>query len=91
MIFDNVWSKLNYHVFKFNSEDDFNTSFIVNTVRVKSNFPPTNIHLFENRLHVFSCNNTEAPISLDVIVDKKHNIINVVKQIIKQYDDVVRG
>ena len=73
MIFDNIWSKLNYYVFKLNSKDDLNNSFIINTVRVQFNFPPTNVHFFENRFHVFSYNNTEDPFNLDVIINKKHN------------------
>ena len=78
MIFDNVWSKLNYHVFELNSEDDLEQSFTTNTIRVKSNFPPTNIHFFENKFHVFSCNNTEDSINLDVIINKKHNINTII-------------
>ena len=74
MIFDNIWSKLNYYVFKLNSKDDLNNSFVINTVRVKFNFPPTNIHFFENKYNIFSYNNTEDPIILDVIINKNHNI-----------------
>ena len=70
MIFDNIWSKLNYYVFKLNSKDDLNNSFVINTVRVKFNFPPTNIHFFENKYNIFSYNNTEDPIILDVIINK---------------------
>jgi hypothetical protein len=78
MIFDNIWSKLNYYVFKLNSKDDLNNSFIINTVRVQFNFPPTNIHFFENKYNIFSYNNTEDPIILDVIINKNHNINTVI-------------
>jgi hypothetical protein len=78
MIFDNVWNKTNYHLIELEDEKDFETSFIVNTVRVKSNIPPINIHFFENKFYVFSYNDTEDLISLDVIIDKKHNINTII-------------
>lgn len=76
MIFDNVWSKLNYHVFKLKSETELEQSFVTNTVRVDSNSTPTNIHFIDGRLNVFCFNNTKDPINLDVVVNKTHNISN---------------
>ncbi len=77
MIFDNVWSKLNYYVCKLNSENDLDQSFITNTVRVDFNSTPTNIHFFDGKLSIFCFNNTKDQINVDVIVNKKHSINNV--------------
>ncbi len=75
MIFDNMWSKLNFHLEKLSSEEDLEESFTTNIIRVgtTSDTPPvekTNINYYNNKFHFFHHNDSSSSNNFLVIINK---------------------
>jgi hypothetical protein len=78
MIFDNVWSKTNYHLVELEDEKDFKTSFEVNLNTLgKGKGENTTIHFFENKYYFFHNNhNEDESINHFEIIINKNQYIN---------------
>jgi hypothetical protein len=77
MIFDNVWSKTNYHLVELEDEKDFKTSFEVNLNTLgKGKGENTTINFFENKYHFFHNNHNEDESTnhFEIIINKNQYI-----------------
>jgi hypothetical protein len=77
MIFDNVWSKTNYHLVELEDEKDFKTSFEVNLNTLgKGKGENTTVHFFENKYYFFHNNHNEDESTnhFEIIINKNQYI-----------------
>jgi hypothetical protein len=77
MVFDNVWSKTNYHLIELEDEKDFKTSFEVNLSTLgKGQGENTTIHFFENKYYFFHNNHNEDKSTnhFEIIINKNQYI-----------------
>jgi hypothetical protein len=77
MIFDNVWSKTNYHLVELEDEKDFKTSFEVNLNTLgKGKSENTTINFFENKYYFFHNNHNEDESTnhFEIIINKNQYI-----------------
>jgi hypothetical protein len=77
MIFDNVWSKTNYHLVELEDEKDFKTSFEVNLNTLgKGKGENTTINFFENKYYFFHNNHNEDESTnhFEIIINKNQYI-----------------
>jgi hypothetical protein len=74
IIFNNVWNKLNYHLFELNEEKDLSPSFDLNLVSSTVGGENTTIHFFEGKYHFFHNNNTgnNDKNYFELIINKTH-------------------
>jgi hypothetical protein len=70
LIFDNIWSKLNYQVQELSSENDLEESFTTNLVRVGGDLEKTNINYFNNKFHFFHQNTFPVLNSFLIVLNK---------------------
>jgi hypothetical protein len=74
LIFDNLWSKLNYHVQELSSEDDLEESFTTNLIRVGGDLETTNVNYFEDKYHFFHNNTSSTSNNFLIIINKTNSI-----------------
>jgi len=80
IIFDNIWSKLDYHLIDLSSEKDLEESFILNLVRVGTtsgtpSLEKTNIHYHDNKFQFFHYNDS-SNLNKFLIIINKDKILN---------------
>jgi hypothetical protein len=81
MIYDNIWSKLNFNLNVLSSEKDLEESFITNLIRVgtTSDTPTvekTNINYYGDKFHFFHFNDSSKTNNFSIIINKT-NILNL--------------
>jgi len=77
IIFDNIWSKTNYHLMELNSEEDLKTSFEVNLNSIgNEKGENTTVHFFENKYHFFHNNHNkdESTNHFEIIINKNQYV-----------------
>ena len=77
MVFDNIWSKLDYHLFKVENEKDLSSSFDLNLAQLDYNKGEnTTIHIYNDKYYFFHNNDTgnNDVNYFEIIINKIHCI-----------------